>query len=46
MSLKQAIEVLKQYNDWRTGKSNEMIPPITITHAIELVIKHYDQNKI
>lgn len=45
MSLNQAIEVLKKYNDWRIGKTNEMIPPIIITHAIEIIIKHYERQQ-
>jgi len=43
----QALNILKEYNDWRRGKETEMLNPKTIgkaiDKAIEILIK--DQNK-
>jgi hypothetical protein len=38
MSLKEALEVLKAYQEWRLGGEGEMIPPALITEAINVAI--------
>lgn len=42
MTLKEAIEVLEYYNDWRRGFVDVMPNPTTIGQALEVVIKHYN----
>lgn len=44
MSLQRAIEILKEFNEWRNGKDIAMIPPKIVTQAINTVIKHYEQS--
>ncbi len=44
MSIEVAIEILKEFNEWRNGKEIAMIPPKIITQAINTVIKHYEQS--
>jgi hypothetical protein len=44
MSIEIAIEILKEFNEWRNGKEIAMIPPKIITQAINTVIKHYEQS--
>jgi hypothetical protein len=40
MKLKKAIEILKYYNNWRTGKVDEIkYMPREITEAIDRVLK-------
>jgi hypothetical protein len=40
MKLKKAIEILKYYNNWRTGKVDEIkYMPCEITEAIDRVLK-------
>ncbi len=43
MSLKEAIEILKQYNNWRLGDDSDMLDPKLISEAIELVIQEYEK---
>lgn len=38
MSLNEAIEILKEYNDWRLGAETEMLNPKLITEALEIAI--------
>ena len=43
MKIKQAIQILKDHNQWRQGDSDqEMIHPKLITQAIETVIEYFN----
>jgi hypothetical protein len=41
MELKQAIEILTEYNRWRVGEDIPMIEPSQITLALNKVIDEY-----
>lgn len=42
MTEKQALNILKRYQEWRLGADTEMIEPKEITEAIDIVINVID----
>ena len=42
MTEKQALNILKRYQEWRLGADTEMIGPKEITKAIDIVINVID----
>jgi hypothetical protein len=40
MSLRKAIHILELHNNWRKGIESEMVNPIELGHAIEVILKH------
>lgn len=43
MTLKQAIEILKEHQKWRLGEINEWsFTGKQLTQAINTILKHYD----
>ena len=46
MELKQAIEILTEYNQWRLGEDIPMIEPSLITVALNEVIEEYNNKNI
>ena len=45
MTLKQAISILKQHNDWRKGAETPMIEPKELSMAIDLILKEVKKNE-
>jgi hypothetical protein len=43
MDLTTAIEILKEYRDWRQGDSDQMLSPRVISKALNTVIKHHEK---
>lgn len=46
MSLKQAIEILKEYNEWRLGADLEMLKPQLVTEALKVAIEKLDSLEV
>ena len=42
MDLKEAIKVLREYNEWRLGADLEMLKPQIITEALKVAIDKLD----
>lgn len=40
MSLGKAIKILELHNNWRKGIEREMVNPIELGLAIEIILKH------
>lgn len=45
MNLQQAVQILKNHNDWRRGSDIEMIEPSKIGIAIDKVVSHYEKEE-
>lgn len=47
MTLPEAIEILKEHNEWRRGANLDikMVDPTALGIAIDLIIKHLEAEK-
>jgi hypothetical protein len=43
MTIKQAVEILKLYNEWRRGEEIKMPNPAKIGEAIDVAIKELER---
>lgn len=43
MTVKEAVELLEYYNNWRQGYITPMPNPIEVTKALKIIIKHLKQ---
>lgn len=39
MTREEALQVLKEYNEWRRGSNNDMLPPAVVGEALDMVVK-------
>lgn len=46
MDLKEAIKVLREYNEWRLGADLEMLKPQIITEALKVAIEKLDSLEV
>ena len=45
MKIAEAIEILKEYNDWRIGANTEMLHPKDITMSINTLISAFEDEE-
>lgn len=45
MSLRIALLVLKQHQEWRLGANIDQLNPKVITEAIEVILKHHEKKQ-
>ncbi len=42
----EAIEILKEFNEWRTGAETDQLKPSVITEALNVVIGEFESDEI